>query len=139
MSQFTENKIPPFHVQIHYMHRYLNDPSRVLEYVHSPEEAADLILTTLASYDMAHSLSRETIIGAIPLKRRVRDKSIEWRLHEGTKEEVQIIIDDFRPTHKKGKKQWWIDKEDPAFMLYRHVKQDSKPAKFFKAAVISQV
>ena len=105
MTQFAEHKIPPFHVQIHYMHRYLNDPSRVLEDVHSPEEAANLILTTLDSYNMPHSLSREAIIGAIPQKRRVRDKALEWRLNEGTKEEVQIIIDDFRPIQKRGKKE----------------------------------
>src|SRR3712207_5787188 len=105
MSEFLEDKIPPFHVQVHYMHRYLNDPSRVLEDVHSPEEAADLILTTLDSYNMAHSLTREAIIEAIPQKRHVRDKAIEWRLHVGTKEEVQIIVDDFRPIHKRGKKE----------------------------------
>ena len=105
MSEFSEEKIPPFHVQVHYMHRYLNDPSRVLEYVDSPQEAADLILTTLESYNMAHSLSRKAIIGAFPQKRRVKDKSIEWRLQEGTKDEVQILIDDFRPIQKRGKKE----------------------------------
>ncbi len=105
MTQFLEDTIPPFQVLIHYMHRYLNDPSRVIEYVHSPEQAADLILATLASYNMPHSLTREAILEAIPQKRRVRDKAIEWRLNEGTKEEVQIIIDDFRPIQKRGKKQ----------------------------------
>jgi len=104
MTHFSEDNIPPFHLQVHYMHRYLNDPSRVIEYVHSPEQAAELILTTLASYNMPHSLSREAILGAIPQKRRVRDKAIMWRLNEGTKEEVQIIIDDFRPIQKKRKK-----------------------------------
>lgn len=98
MKEFDEKDFPPFQVAVHYMHKLLTDPSRVLEYVNSPEEAADLILCTLQSYayGLPHDLDKDTILAAIPKKKFRNAKTIKWVFYESTRDHIEAEIYDLR-------------------------------------------
>lgn len=103
MKEIDEKDFPPFQVAVHYMHKVLSDPSRVLQYVNSPDEAADLILSTLHSYGLPHNLERETILAAIPKKKFRIAKTIKWAFHEGTQDHIEAEIYDLRFFNKSYK------------------------------------
>ncbi len=103
MKEFDEKDYPPFQVAVHYMHKLLSDPSRVLEYVNSPDEAADLILSTLQSYGLPHDLDKDSILAAIPKKKFRNAKTIKWVFNEGTRDHIEAEIYDLRFFNKSNK------------------------------------